>query len=31
MDFDTWIHLVELFVVSGIAFSIWFVRKKHGK
>ena len=27
MSFDTWIHLLELFTVLGIALTVWFVRQ----
>ncbi len=27
MNFDTWLHCLELFMVLGIAFTVWYVKK----
>jgi len=28
MNFDTWLHSLELFMVLGIAFTVWYVKKR---
>lgn len=28
MDFDSWIHLLELFMVLSIGSVIWFLKKQ---
>ena len=28
MDFDVWIHVLELLVVVGVAGIIWYTRKR---
>ncbi len=31
MDFDTWIHLMELVIVAGTAGVVWYVKKTNEK